>query len=127
MPIFDYYCADCGHSWESIEAWPSHAPTKCPKCRSQQFHKVFTVTKQQIRMDAEAVLKSVPDPTPPLEELRGKTKRGCVGGFEDKPEASRNLKDYTRRKDKYGNSIWEEKKRSYFNAGGSKKSSAEKD
>lgn len=66
-----------------------------------------------VRMNAESVLKSMPDPSPPLEELRG---RGSEG-YKDKPEASSNLKDYKRSKDKQGNIIWTEKKKVVIDMG----------
>lgn len=127
MPIFDYECQECKHQWESVEVWKSHAPKECPRCKSKSFEKVLGSNLPQVRMDPDTVLRSLPDPIPPLEELRGKVKKGCEGGYEDKPYASTTLKDYVRRKDKYGNTIWEEKRRSYFGKGmGSRKSSAER-
>lgn len=108
MPIFDYCCEKCGEIWESIEVWPSHAPKRCPVCTSKKFKKIIGTS--HIRMDSDSILHSMPDPCPPLEELRGKGTQG----FADKPEASRNLGDYTRRKDKYGNTIWLERKKVVF-------------
>jgi len=63
----------------------------------------------------------LPDPTPPLEELRGKGRQG----YKDKPYADPNLNNYTRRKDKYGNIEWREKKRTYFDGSSHRKSSGE--
>jgi putative FmdB family regulatory protein len=118
MPIFDYACENCKNIWENIEVWKSHVPKACPKCGSTNFNKVISCPL--IRMDPDTILKSVPDPTPPLEELRGKTKRGCLGGYSDKPHASTELKSYTRRKDKYGNSIWTERRRLVVDLGKNK-------
>jgi len=121
MPIFDYACSKCGNVWENIEVWPSHAPKSCPKCKSRKFAKVFTSSKQEIRMGGIA---STPDPTPPLTELT--PRKGSESGMGDLPRTE--LKDYVRTKDKYGNSIWKEKRRTYFHPGmGSRKSSAEKE
>jgi hypothetical protein len=66
-----------------------------------------------IRMDPDTVKHEMPDPAPPLEELRGKGNPG----YKDKPYASTYLKDYTRKKDKLGNSIWEEKRRLHIDMG----------
>jgi putative FmdB family regulatory protein len=121
MAIFDYSCEECGNFWESIEIWESHKPTACPKCQSKKFKKVFTSTKQTIRMGK---IESTPDPTPPLTELTPQA--GSETGMKDLPQTD--IKDYTRTKDKYGNSVWREKRRSYFHPGmGSRKSSAEKE
>jgi putative FmdB family regulatory protein len=120
MPIFDYECT-CGHVWENVEVWPSHAPKKCPKCKSKKFAKVFSSIKQQVRMGS---LAETPDPSPPLTELT--PQQGSESGLADLPRTE--LKDYTRTKDKYGNSVWQEKRRSYFHKDmGSRKSSAEKE
>lgn len=115
MPIFDYHCPDCGNEWENIEVCSSHTPEECPKCSSKQFYKIFNMIPN-IRMNADVMKHELPDPSPPLEELRDKG----TPGYKDKPEASRKLSDYTRRKDKQGNTIWEEKKKMVFDMGGNK-------
>jgi len=61
---------------------------------------------------------NLPDPSPPLEELRGKTKPGCVGGYEDKPYAEPNINKWDMTRDKYGNRIFKEKRRTYFDQKG---------
>jgi putative FmdB family regulatory protein len=121
MPIFEYQCSKCEHIWENIEVWPSHAPKKCPKCKSKKFRKVSSFAKQEIRMGK---IESTPDPQPPLTELTPQSE--SESGLRDLPRTE--LKDYTRTKDKQGNSIWREKHRTYFHPGmGSRKSSAEKE
>jgi putative FmdB family regulatory protein len=123
MPIYDYSCSECGNIWESIEVWKSHAPSECPQCKSKDIQKIMGTP--HVRMDSDPILHSIPDPSPPLEELRGKVKPGCEGGYVDKPYADPQLKNYTRRRDKYGNSIWEEKKRVYFTGQKRRRSSGE--
>ncbi len=108
MPLFDFYCAECNTTFEFLIVRSEEIPI-CPKCKSPNVRKAFT-SNFQIRMDADSILKSMPDPQPPLEELRGK---GSLG-YADKPEVSRNLKDYVREKDKYGNTLWRERRRIYF-------------
>jgi putative FmdB family regulatory protein len=110
IPIFDYECGKCGNVWENVEVWASHAPKKCPKCKSKKFTKVFNSTKQQIRMNSDDILHNLPDARPPLEELRGKG----TEGYKDKPEAD--IRKMTYSKDKYGNKLWRDKKISYFHS-----------
>lgn len=74
-------------------------------------------------MDADVMKHEMPDPQPPLTEL--KPKKGSESGLTDLPRTE--LKDYVRTKDKYGNNIWKEKRRTYFGAGGARKSSAERE
>lgn len=107
-PIFDYQCDKCEEIWESIEIWPSHAPTKCPKCKSKKFTKILGTP--HIRMNSDGILHSMPDPCPPLRELIGKG----TGGFKELENDQRELKEYTRRKDKHGNTEWIPKERKYF-------------
>jgi hypothetical protein len=64
-------------------------------------------------MDSDSIKKSVPDPSPPLEELRGKG----TEGYKDKPYADPQLKNYKRKRDKYGNVEWTEKTRQHFDMG----------
>ena len=114
MPIFDYTCSDCKQTFENIEVWSSHKATECKFCGSKNIEKVIGC--HQVRMDSDVVLRSLPDPVPPLEELRGKNKPGMEGGFKDKPYADTQLKNYKRQKDKNGNWIWTEKRRQYFHS-----------
>jgi len=107
MPIFDLRCKDCEHVFEYFFVRSDDFPT-CPKCGGQYFEKLISCP--HIRMDSDQILKSLPDPSPPLEELRGKGSEG----YKDKPYADPQLKNYVRKKDKYGNSNWEEKRRQYF-------------
>lgn len=106
MPLFDYECEDCGHIFEFLKVRTDDTCTECVVCKSTNIKQIVSVS--QIRMDPEVILKSLPDPTPPLEELRGIR----PGALEDKPYASTRLRDYIRKKDKYGNTIWIEKSES---------------
>lgn len=119
IPIFDYKCK-CGHLWENVEVWPSHAPKECPKCKSTEFSKIFTTIKHEVRMDPNSI-RSMPDPVPPLTEL--KPQKGSESGLRDLQRTE--LKDYVRSRDKYGNAVWREKRRSYFHPGKHSKRSSE--
>lgn len=114
MPLFDICCDACGEEWEHLQIRSDDFPV-CPKCQSSKVHKLFTTFK--IRMDAAVMKHELPDPCPPLEELRGKQREGCEGGYADKPYADTQLKNYDRTRDKQGNIIWTEKKRQYFDCG----------
>lgn len=85
MPIYDYSCSDCGKVFESIEVASHHKATECKFCKSAKIQRIISANTQ-VRMDSDVILKSMPDPVPPLSELEGKTKPGCVGGFADKQE-----------------------------------------
>ena len=116
MPLFDIECNECKNVWEFLQIRSDDLPI-CPQCKTMNVKKIFS-SAFGVRMDSDSVLKSLPDPSPPLEELRGKQRPGTVGGFEDKPYADTQLKNYTRRRDRQGNIIWEEKRRKYFDYGG---------
>jgi len=120
MPIFDIECESCGEVWEFLQVKSDDFPV-CPKCNSSSVKKIFTTFN--VRMDATVMKHELPDPTPPLTEA--KPCEGSETGLRDLPRSE--LKDYTRTKDKYGNNIWKEKRRTYFGAGGSRKSSAEQE
>ncbi len=112
MPLFDMTCEDCLQPFEFLKIKTDDIPI-CPHCGSVMVKKVFGNTFQ-VRMDPDTILKSLPDPSPPLEELRGKNQPGCQGGYADKPHADDQLKNYTRTRDKLGNSYWQEKRRKYY-------------
>lgn len=111
MPLFDIECDACGKIFEYLQITSQDVPI-CPKCQSCSVHKIFS-SAFHIRTDPDTMKHNLPDPSPPLEELRSKG----TEGYKDKPYASTQLKDYTRRKDKLGNTIWTEKKRQYFDMG----------
>lgn len=114
MPIFDMECQECNTVFEFLKVKSDDFPI-CPKCGcyGPTCKKIFSMMPN-IRMNSDDILHNLPDPSPPLEELRGKG----TEGYKDKPEASSNLGKYKRRKDKYGNTIWEEKKKIIFDMGG---------
>lgn len=116
MPIHEYECLDCGARFELMFIMALRPLEQCPKCRSLVVER--TISMPHIRMDADVIKKSLPDPSPPLEELRGKNKPGCEGGYADKPAVDPQLKNYKRTKDKMGNNIWEEKRKTHFDMGG---------
>ncbi len=115
MPIYDYLCKDCGGIFESIEVWKKHRAKNCKYCGSKRIKKIIGTF--HVCTDPDSILRSIPDPSPPLEELRGRNKPGCDGGYADKPYADPQLKNYTRRRDKQGNTIWEEKRKQYIDLG----------
>lgn len=115
MPIFEYECNDCGGIFESIEVWTMHIATECKLCKGKNIQRI--IGTPHVRMDSDAILKSLPDPTPPLRELIGKTKPGCEGGYKELEQDQRQLKDYIRRRDKMGNAVFLPKERRYFDYG----------
>jgi len=112
MPIFEYQCAECKHEWEVLvmshqSAFPE--PEECPACKNKSIKKMITAPAV-ISTEGKNVLRNFPDPHPPLQELRGKTKPGCTGGYEDLPE----FKPTERVKNKDGNWEWREKKKQIY-------------
>jgi hypothetical protein len=65
-----------------------------------------------IRMGGKRALRSVPDPHPPLQELRGKNMPGCEGGFADLPEFNPNKSTQTK-----DGVEWSEKKKQIIDLG----------
>jgi len=119
MPIFDYECENCKTVFEYLWIKSDDSPI-CSKCNSSNVHKIFT-SKFHVRMDADVMKHELPDPSPPLRELVGKTRPGCKGGFKELENDHRELKEYNRTKDKQGNNIWLPKERSYIDMGKRKK------
>jgi putative FmdB family regulatory protein len=116
MPIFDYHCNECNQIFENIEVWTSHKATKCVYCGSKKIDKIIG-SKISIRPDSDSILKSMPDPIPPLTELIGKNKPGYEGGYKELENGPRELKEYKRTRDKYGNANWLPKEKTYFDMG----------
>lgn len=43
MPIRQYKCEACNHSWEHFEHHTTPTPTDCPSCKSDKIGKTLTV------------------------------------------------------------------------------------
>ncbi len=108
MPIYEYHCDTCECNFESIVI-PRQSgftePTNCPHCQSEVIRKNITAPAI-ISMDGKAVLQSLPDPKPPLQELRGKNRPFCEGGYKDLPDPGK----LEGKKNKDGHWNWTEKR-----------------
>ncbi len=116
MPIWDIQCNECENVWEFLQIRSDDLPI-CPQCKTMNVKKIFSMMPN-IRMDPDSILKSLPDPVPPLSELIDKQRPGTDGGFQELKNEQRQLKEYTKRKDKNGNNVWLPKERKYFHRRG---------
>ena len=41
MPVYDYHCDSCGHTWEARLSDPADHPAQCPNCRSEIIKRLF--------------------------------------------------------------------------------------
>ena len=116
MPIWDIEC-ECGMIFEYLQVRSDDFPT-CPKCGSRvsMSRKLFNMAPN-IRMDSDSILRSMPDPVPPLRELIGKG----TEGYKELEGDQRELKDYTSRKNRQGNTEWIPKEKTYVDLGKEKK------
>lgn len=115
IPIFNYECLACGEVFEAIVIYGQSGfgePPVCPKCQAVTITKVITAPAS-IRTDGRTALQSLPDPHAPLQELRGRNRPDCEGGFSDLPETGK----MERKKTKDGNWTWREKKTQVFDFG----------
>ncbi len=118
MPIFEYECLACGEIFEFLKIKSDEWCTECPICHSQSFER--TISMPHIRTNSDSIMKSLPDPVPPLTELIDKQRPGTEGGFQELKNEQRQLKEYDRTKDKFGNSVWMPKEKIYIDGGKSK-------
>lgn len=115
MPIFDYECLDCGKTFEVVvisRQSQFQESSSCQFCNSANIKKIISKSPT-IRYDGRVALQTLPDPSPPLQELRGKNRPGCEGGFQDLPEVGK----MERRRRPDGNWEWYEVKKQYFDMG----------
>ena len=44
MPIYEYECENCGHTFERLYMSPEERPAEitCPECQSSEVHQVFS-------------------------------------------------------------------------------------
>lgn len=45
MPVYEYICRKCGHSFEQVERIAEHGTKKvrCPKCKSQKVEQLLSL------------------------------------------------------------------------------------
>lgn len=115
IPIFDLICETCQEEFEYLQIRSDDFPV-CPKCDGSNIKKIFSMMPN-IRMDSDSILRSLPDPAPPLTELIGKQRKGTEGGFKELEKEQRQLKEYTKRKDRDGNTVWLPKERTHVDMG----------
>lgn len=68
MPIYEYACPDCGHTFDEIQKFSDPPITDCPKCKKASVKKKVSLTSFSLQgagwyKDGYG-LKSTP-PTPP--------------------------------------------------------------
>ena len=117
MPIFLYKCLKCDYEFEKIVITSQTGfaeADQCPNCKSNIIEKLITAPCL-VKTDGRAGLRTVPDPTPPLQKLKEKgAKEGCEGGYSDLEEWTKPIR---KGKDKYGNTLWADKKKQYIDMG----------
>jgi putative FmdB family regulatory protein len=42
MPIYDYECQKCNHTWDAIESFSAPPNPPCPQCRSKKTHRLIS-------------------------------------------------------------------------------------
>jgi len=48
MPILEYECPKCGHTWEVLVMGTEKRPTKCPKCGADKIEQLLSVPAKPI-------------------------------------------------------------------------------
>jgi putative FmdB family regulatory protein len=49
MPIFDYQCRKCGHSFDALQKLGEPALTKCPECGKDALEKLLSTPAFQVK------------------------------------------------------------------------------
>ena len=49
MPLYEYYCKDCGHRFEKIQKFSDPIVTVCPECEKQAVEQVITAPAVQFK------------------------------------------------------------------------------
>lgn len=43
MPIYEYYCSDCRHTFEKMSSFAASSGVACPTCQGERVRKLFSV------------------------------------------------------------------------------------
>ena len=49
MPIYEYRCADCGHTFEEIQQFSDPDPETCPSCEAKAVKRLLSRTNFQLK------------------------------------------------------------------------------
>lgn len=49
MPIFDYQCKKCGHTFDALQKLGEAALTKCPECGKNSLEKLVSTPAFQVK------------------------------------------------------------------------------
>lgn len=115
MPVYEYQCLTCFHKFELMFIMALKPEEQCPRCRSWIIERIISIP--HVRMDADVMTKSLPDPVPPLTELIGKNRPDTEGGYREIANDQKQLKEYKRKKDKLGNTEWTPIERTHIDMG----------
>jgi putative FmdB family regulatory protein len=66
MPIFEYECKECSHSFEVLLLFSNDPPPQCPKCRCTDVEKLMsssTMRKREEYTGAGGILDPTVGPT----------------------------------------------------------------
>lgn len=49
MPIYEYRCADCGHTFEEIQQFSDPDPDRCPSCGGDEVGRLVSRSNFQLK------------------------------------------------------------------------------
>lgn len=49
MPIYEYECEACGHTFEKIQKFSDEPLEKCPKCKKNKLKKLVSVSSFHLK------------------------------------------------------------------------------
>jgi putative FmdB family regulatory protein len=49
MPIFDYQCTKCGHTFDALQKLGEKALTRCPECGKNSLEKLLSMPAFQVK------------------------------------------------------------------------------
>jgi len=49
MPIYEYECEACGHTFEAIQKMADDALTECPECKKQALKKLISAAAFRLK------------------------------------------------------------------------------
>ncbi len=58
MPIFDYRCGKCGHSFDALQKLDEPALKKCPECGRNALEKLVTAPAFQVKGKHKAAART---------------------------------------------------------------------
>ncbi len=98
MPLYDYRCKNCGHTFEALHKIAEPGPSECPKCGHTEVGKIISAVHGKVELTGHELTAKIKEDAKKLKAesaTNEKVRANLVG--EDKYQANVVMDDKIRK------------------------------